>query len=181
MNEWRPIAGYEREDEVSNTGEIRSIPRIVMCGHNKKQKKIISGKIKNQHVTDKGYLAVNLSKNSIEVVRSVHRLVALAFVSNPENKPQINHINGIKTDNRIENLEWCTNKENVIHAVSIGMGGGVRGERSPHHKLTEIQVREIRRKYIPRKYSTFTLGKEYGVDRTTIGEIVRNRGWRHVQ
>lgn len=62
---------------------------------------------------------VNLHNDSIQKKYSVHRLVAKAFIPNPENKPQINHINGLKHDNRIENLEWCTHSENMIHKYRI--------------------------------------------------------------
>jgi hypothetical protein len=74
-----------------------------------------------QHIDKYGYKRVNLFINNKNTQKQVHRLVAIAFIPNVENKPQVNHINGIKTDNRVENLEWCTNQENRNHAVNNGL------------------------------------------------------------
>jgi hypothetical protein len=70
---------------------------------------------------NKGYNVLCLSLNNIQTSIKRHRIIALKYIPNPENKPQVNHKNGIKTDNRAENLEWCTNKENAIHAVQNGL------------------------------------------------------------
>jgi hypothetical protein len=72
-------------------------------------------------IDEKGYLRVKLCKGSIQKTFKVHRLVALNYIDNPDNKPQVNHINGIKTDNRVPNLEWVTNQENTIHAIKSGL------------------------------------------------------------
>jgi len=101
-------------------------------------------------------------------------------------KPQVNHINFIRTDNRIENLEWCTAKENTLHSYNSGrinMPKGappMRGSKNGGAKLTEEQVREIRMKFQPRKYTREMLAKEYNVKASTIKDVILRR-WKHVQ
>jgi|LakMenEpi03Aug12_release.lakeMendotaPanAssembly.Ray.scaffolds.fasta_scaffold777394_2 hypothetical protein len=97
----------------------------------------------------------------------VHRLVAKKYIPNPENKPCVNHINGIKDDNRVENLEWCTYKENTNHAIENGLFN-VR-------KLTLEQVEEIRNKYKPFKYSIPKLAREYNMGTSAIHSIIKKR------
>jgi hypothetical protein len=151
--------------EVSNTGLAKSLPH-----YNTK------GIILKQSLNPCGYLYVHLGRNK---QCSVHRLVAQAFIPNPLNKRCINHINGIKTDNRVENLEWCTHKENERHSKDI-LGNDKTGENNGNSLLKEFQVKEIRNKYIPRKYSIFKLAKEYRVSHGLIHLIITNKIWKNV-
>jgi hypothetical protein len=140
----------------------------------------------------KGYLRTMLTdKYGDSKTVKVHRLIAEAFIFNPENKPQVNHINGIKSDNRVENLEWVTAKENTKHAIEKGLFVFQTPEKSVNKtikkgslngqsKLTELQVIEIRDKFIPRKYTRKMLSKEYGVAEATIKDIVLRKSWKHV-
>ncbi len=94
-----------------------------------------------------GYLYVTLSKDNEAKTSTVHRLVAKTFIPNPKNKPQINHKNGIKSDNRVQNLEWVTNQENQIHAFKTGISRGRKGLDNKRSKLTEEKVRKIKYLY----------------------------------
>lgn len=105
--------------EVSNTGKVRSIKRNIPCNLSKTGKRETLGKELNPTIVD-GYCRVILKNNGIDYRWSVHRLVAATFIPNPENKPFVNHINFNRSDNRVENLEWCTAKENMRHAGNAG-------------------------------------------------------------
>ena len=116
--EWRPIIGYEGYYEVSNLGRAKSVSRVINRESTGNITKI--GAIRKVHWTPKGYYRIQLVKEKESKNHQVHRLVGEAFVPNPDNKPFINHKNSIRTDNRVENLEWVTPSENLIHAYDFG-------------------------------------------------------------
>ena len=120
MEIWKDIPNYEGFYQVSNLGRIRSLNHSVLTGLKNSKEVVKRGKIIKPNLC-RGYEKITLSKNNKRVSKQVHRLVAEAFIPNPDNKPQINHINGIKIDNKIENLEWCTSKENVNHAIKTNL------------------------------------------------------------
>lgn len=119
MEEWRPVVGYEGVYEVSDLGRVRSVDRWNVDSRGRKFKR--SGRIIAGGKSGAGYPYVVLWRNSREKLAYVHRLVAEAFLPPIQGKLEVNHINGVKTDNRAENLEWCTSSENKSHAFRVGL------------------------------------------------------------
>lgn len=124
MKIWKEIPGYNGLYLASNLGEIKSIDRIVKCGHN--SLRIHKGRILKQFVDRFGYKYVVITINREEHKIRVHRLVAKTFINNPDKKEQVNHKDGNKKNNTINNLEWCTASENMKHAYAIGLKMGKR-------------------------------------------------------
>ena len=121
---WKPINGYNGYYEVSNLGRVRSVTRKIERSNpfkpNQKNLYTYKGKLILFWITKKGYLRCSLCINGNKKNFLVHRLVADAFIENKNKHKQVNHINCIKTDNNIKNLEWCTNYENYLHSVKMG-------------------------------------------------------------
>ena len=113
--EWRDIEGYEDWYEISNLGRVRSID---------------NRKILKTNFSKDGYERVTITKDKITRNMSIHRLVAKAFIPNPYKLPQVNHIDGDKTNNNVDNLEWCTNQENHNHKMKNGLNVSLKGEKS---------------------------------------------------
>lgn len=148
MERWKPVIGYEGIYEVSNYGNVRNVT---------------SGHVLLQTNTTTGYRKVELYKNGRKNLR-VHRLVASAFINNTYGKPYINHKNGNKTDNRVENLEWCTQKENVNHAIRTGL------------KRTVVKnTDDVIDLYVNKKYTVKRIAKLYNVSITPIKRILNER------
>jgi transcriptional regulator of met regulon len=169
MEVWKEIDGYAGVYFVSNYGNVKSIDHFLegRLGSGKQ-----NGRILKQQICVKGYSRVSLSNNSKKFTTGAHRLVALSFIPNPENKPQVNHINGIKTDNRVENLEWCTNSENQLHAVKNKLTNPPTGEK---HHLSKLRNEDVikARACFEIGFSNKELAKDYGVSQTAMSKILR--------
>lgn len=114
MNEWIPIRDTDNKYFVNKQGQILSANPNK--GFLKKQPLILNGS------KDKdGYLRVDIRQDGVIKTVKVHRIVAETFIPNPQNKPTVNHIDGNKLNNSVENLEWCTNKENILHSYNSGL------------------------------------------------------------
>lgn len=161
---WKDIEGYEGLYRISNKGRVYSVG-----------KKII---LKNYFQKRIGYFTITLRKEKKYKTLSIHRLVASAFVRNIHSKPQVNHIDGIKTNNISTNLEWVTISENSIHAYKIGLMDA-RGIKNGRSKLSELQVRII----------LHTLGDLhdqqiadcFSVSFSCISGIKQGRSWGHLR
>ena len=118
---WKWIDGYKNMYQVSNLGCVRSVDRYVYCEVSPNKLQHLFGKVLKQGFNHKGYPIVYLSKDGKQKTITVHRLVAKAFIENPLNLPQVNHKDGCKTNNKVDNLEWCDNSYNQIHAHKTGL------------------------------------------------------------
>ena len=125
---WKPVAGYEGLYEVSNQGNVRSVDRYV-SNNWKNGLRLIKGKVLNYGCTLGGYKQVHLSKNGSQEPLYVHRLVAEAFLQNPDCLPEINHKDEDKTNNRVENLEWCDRKYNANYGTAIERASEKHGRK----------------------------------------------------
>lgn len=163
----KPVVGLEGYYEVDEEGGVYSLPRV-----GRKIRIKLMGNLDSN-----GYVIYNLGiRSSYRKSFSAHRLVATAFIPNPENKPTVNHKNGIKNDNRVENLEWNTILENNVHAYTAGLKKAIGGEKHYKTKFTEEDVIKIRTD--PRNATI--LGKEYSARPGTITQIKRRETWKHV-
>jgi hypothetical protein len=166
MEIWKSIEGFDGIYEVSNLGRVKSL----------KRKYSDDDKIRKFSIS-KGYIRYYLSINAITKPFSAHRLVALAFIHNPENKPQVNHIDGNKLNNRVDNLEWVTSSENQNHALKTGLIIPNCGQNHYRKKLTDKDVLEIRNSNL----SESKLSLQYKINRATIGKIKRLESWKHLK
>lgn len=162
MEIWKSIKGYEGLYQISNKGRVLS--------RGKKYCKIF--------LTSKNYCQVSLCKNSKQKSFRLHRLVAEAFVPNPNNLPQVNHIDGDKLNNNDWNLEWCDNKHNSIHSFQIGLQSRT-GEKNHRTKLKENDIKIIRK---ARNDGTTLeeLAKIYNINKSAISKITTKKTWSHV-
>jgi hypothetical protein len=168
--QWKSIQGYDGYYEVSDSGLVRSLDRDVMdkkgISHHLSGKMMKLSKLKQRNNSDNAYLVVNLRKNGASYVAMVHRLVATAFIPNPNNYPTVNHKDGDKTNNSVDNLEWASYSENNIHAIT--------------HKLRQPRGNPILQKHddgsiVKRYRSTYEASRETGISVVSISHCLNGR------
>lgn len=164
--------------EVSNLGRVKSPDFILKTPTG--QTWIKKGKILKPYKRKKGYLVCDLRLKGERKIVAVHRFVALAFIPNIDNKPQINHKDGNKENNIVSNLEWCTNSENQIHAFKTGLQ---KGNFSHHNsKLTLEEVIYIKNNCVvgSKKNGMQTMAKRFNVCNSTIKQIINGKSYKYI-
>ena len=161
-----PIIGYEWMYCISETGKVISLKRKFA-----RQRELIPNT--NRY----GYLYVNLVKDKKAKVGMIHRLVAKAFIENPNNYKYVNHKDGNKANNKIGNLEWCTSSQNIVHSFAIGRSK--RGEERSSSKLDNKKVLEIRI-LLKQGLTMKSIADKYGVTHGAISGIKSGRSWSHI-
>lgn len=166
---WKDIENYRGIYQVSNLGRVKSLVR----------KRVLKERIFKLTSITNGYIGVCLHKNGIKIKRElVHRLVAKAFIPNPEDKPQVNHIDGVKTNNNLSNLEWNTRYENVQHAIRSGLSP--KGSANARSILTESDIPKIF-EMRSEGFLQRDIGDYFGVHKGTVNDILLRKSWSHIQ
>lgn len=159
--EWKPVVYRQGQYEVSRCGKLRTT----------------KGKIVGQWLSNQGYALARFS-NPRQTVR-VHRVVAEAFCENPKSLPYVNHIDCVRSNNSADNLEWCTQWQNLMHSQSLGrmQRDYWKGKRSPNAKLTEQDIVKIREAYAQGGISWESLGKRFSISKRSIGRIINGESY----
>lgn len=173
--EWIDIRGYEASYRISNLGRVKSLKRSAKKLNGER---IVPEKILKQSKNHGGYLGVILSLNRVKTRIPTHRFVAMHFIPNPENKPEVNHKKGIKTDNRAKELEWATKAENEKHAVDNELKA--MGERIHTCKISASHVRLIR-DFLKNGITLKDVANKYGISISTVYEIKSRKIWKHIK
>ena len=166
LEQWIDVSNFP-DYQVSNHGRVK----------NKK-----TGKVLKTHL-NRGYLRVGLYEGKIRKYKLVHRLVAEAFIPNPNNYKYINHVDGRKTNNTIKNLEWVTATENMIHAYKAKLRPIVntKGEKNGFAKLTRDKATEIKILALQGNLTQKEIATKFGVSKSTVQDIKLGRRWKHIK
>jgi hypothetical protein len=175
---WISMPNYEGHYEISNHGRVRSLDRITCDVNGRKHNR--KGRILKHAFNEKGYIIFGLSVDATLKTITVHRIVAKLFVPNPDNLPEVNHLDGDKANPYFENLAWSSSGDNQRHAYKLGLREPMQGTKSPNSKLKEEDVRKI--KQLRRDgFSHGAIQKQYSfVTLALIKTINAGRAWKHI-
>lgn len=175
IEEWRDIEGFDGWYQVSNTGKVRSC-----CNSHGTRGK---WKLRALSANHDGYLKVRLNKGDKDLTQRVHTLVAEAFLPNPRGYDTVNHKDGNKTNNAVDNLEWADRSEQMIHAYKLGLKKPMRGSSNCNAKLSDDDVRYIRSHYkrLSQEFGTVALGRKFGLTNAAVGKVVRGETYQEVK
>jgi hypothetical protein len=165
INEARPIRGLDEYFLITTNGDVYSMR---------------TNKVIKKSISHNGYSLAGTNiggKSGKKVTFRVCRVVAFAFIPNPENKPQVNHKDGIKTNDRVTNLEWCTRSQNILHAYLVGLIKRKSGSEAANAKFSNDQIKEIRNK--GSRMSIRSIAMEYGVSGFAIRRILRLESYKN--
>jgi hypothetical protein len=173
MDKWMPIVGWEAVYEISDKGQIKRI----IGGRGTR-----SGKLLRPIMMPNGYACVRLRYNKKTLRTFIHSLVLSAFIGQRPLKYEINHKDGVRSNNHLNNLEYCTSSENKFHAYRILKRAVVscKGISNGRAKLSESDVVNIRLLYKSGKYSQQSLAEQFGVSQILISLVVRRKAWPHI-
>lgn len=175
--EWKPVVGYEKFYECSNLGRFRSLPKVI---NGRWGTACYKGRVvKTMKSSSNGYGLLSLVSDTRKLTVRSHRFIAKTWIPNPDGKPYINHIDCDKMNNRIDNLEWVTAKENTAHIIKLGRFNPLRGEAAINSKLKDTDIPMIRDLYSEGFYQR-EIGALFGVTRSVINAIIVGKSWTHV-
>jgi len=168
---WKTVVGYEGLYDVGSFGNIKSY--------------YVGKDILRKSIDSNGYFVIGLTKNRNRNQFKVHRIVAEAFIPNPENKPCVNHIDNNRSNNHVENLEWCTHKENTQHALKQGrmvdmtkIRPGMLGSKNPRALVNEKHVLEIRS--LASRMRQEEIANLFLLKKKTVSAIITRQNWKHI-
>ena len=168
---WRDVVGYEGIYSVSNIGRVR---------RDKKANGATVGKILKAHLNIDGYPTISLVKYKLGKNTRVHKLVAGAFIGIRPDDLVVNHIDGVKANNNVNNLEYVTRSENIRHAIRLGLKKPSVGESQGLSKLKEKDVIEIRRLHKLGNIVHSELAKVFNVSYSAISQVLSRKTWKHI-
>lgn len=174
-DQWKPVLGYESLYEISDSGQVKRV-----ATHNGKGKVRIIGTLVAPAITPNGYVQVKLTKDRKRIGKYVHRLVLEAFVGPCAPGMQGNHINGVKVDNRLANLEYTSSSDNHFHAYRQLGKRAAKGSLQGSAKLSDADVLQIRALHTSDTFTGKQLATKFHVSESTISLIVLRRRWTHI-